>query len=59
MNVLEFFVKMVELVEMKLVDIPVNAFLDLQDRTAKQVRHYLVTASCELIETDRDGTVMS
>ena len=38
MNVLEFFVKMVEPVEMELVNIPVNVFLDSLDRIVKQVR---------------------
>ena len=38
MNVLEFFVKMVEPVEMELVIFPVNVFLDSLDRIVKQVR---------------------
>ena len=40
MTVLEFFVKMVESVEMELVNIPVNVLLDLLDRIVKQVRFF-------------------
>ena len=40
MNVLEFFVKMVEPVEMELVNTPVNVFLDSLDRIVKQVRFF-------------------
>ena len=39
MTVLEFLVEMVELVQMQLEDIPVNAFLDSLVRIVKQVRH--------------------
>ena len=38
MTVLEFFVKMVEPVEIEVVNIPVNVFVDSLDRIVKQVR---------------------
>ena len=40
MSVLAILVKMVEPVEMKLVNIPVNVFLDSLDRIVKQVRFF-------------------
>ena len=59
MIVLEILVKMVEPVEMKLVDIPVNVRLDLLVKRVKQVGHYsnLVAWCFEFIEIDCNGTM--